>query len=226
MVHADEGDVVDLMGHVLQPGDGCLELAGQIGVLGVAEQPSGDVGNGGRDVEDLVLGDPGQRRAEHDPWGVARGLDGGQADLLDPPPDLRDILDVHPVQLDVLPVGQVGGVPGELAGDLAQYAELLGGQRTTVDPNPHHEAVVLEVLRCDRPDAAAGDPGLALVYMPHQRKRLRRSVRSTPAMPVPLYTSSMRRRTFSPSSSCLMRSLSLSGWRSPAAHCPSERTFR
>lgn len=69
------------MGHVLQPRDGCLELAGQVGILGVAEEPSGDIGNAGSDVEDLVLGDPGQRRAEHDPTGVARGLDGRQREL-------------------------------------------------------------------------------------------------------------------------------------------------
>ena len=43
--------------------------------------------------------------------GVAAGLGGGQADGLQPVPDLRHVLDPDPVQLDVLPVGDVGAVP-------------------------------------------------------------------------------------------------------------------
>ena len=49
-----------------------------------------------------------------------------QADRLEPAPDLRHVLDPDPVQLDVLPVGDVGGVPGELHRDLADHPQLLG----------------------------------------------------------------------------------------------------
>ena len=35
-----------------------------------------------------------------------------------------DVLDADPVELDVLPVGDVGGVAGELSGDLGDRAQL------------------------------------------------------------------------------------------------------
>ncbi len=41
--------------------------------------------------------------------------------------------------LNVLPVGDVGGVAGELGRDLTQRAQRLGGQRTAVGAHPHHE---------------------------------------------------------------------------------------
>ena len=84
-----------------------------------------DLVDGGGAVDDLVLGDPGDRRTEDDAGRVTAGLGGGQADRLEPLPDLRDVLDADPVVLDVLPVGEVGGAARELLRDLADDPQLL-----------------------------------------------------------------------------------------------------
>ncbi|CVM14802.1 Uncharacterised protein [Streptococcus pneumoniae] len=59
----DQGDVVDLVDHVLggMSGDGGLELAGQVGDLEVTDPAVRDLPDHGRGVDDLVRGDPGHR---------------------------------------------------------------------------------------------------------------------------------------------------------------------
>ena len=66
------------------------------------------------------------------------------------------------MQLDVLAVGEVGGIPGEVHGNLADDAQLLGGERAAVDPDAEHEVLVFELVRLERCGLAAVDPGLAL----------------------------------------------------------------
>ena len=51
---------------------------------------------------------------------------------------------------------------GEVHGDLADDAQLLGGERTAVDPDAEHEVLVFELVRLKRCGLAAVDPGLAL----------------------------------------------------------------
>ena len=111
-------------------------------------------------------GDAGHRRPEDHPRHVTAGLRGAQPDALDRLPDVRDVLDPHPVQLHVLPVGQVGGVPGVLGRHLADGAQRSGGQLPAVDPDPHHEVLVLELLRLQDRGAAAVDAGRALGVQP------------------------------------------------------------
>ena len=89
-----------------------------------------------------------------------------QADGLQPPPDLRHVLDADPVVLDVLPVGDVGDAAAELVGDLADRPELLGVQLAAGDPDPEHEVAVLDVGVLQRPGAAAVDPRPALGVEP------------------------------------------------------------
>ena len=122
----DEGDVVDLV-HDVQArvaGDRRLELAGEVGQLGVADEAPGDLVDRGGRVDDLVGGDAGQRAAEDDARGVAAGLGGLQADRLEAAPDLGHVLDPDPVVLDVLPVADVGGAAGELGGDVGEDPQL------------------------------------------------------------------------------------------------------
>ena len=168
VLDADEGDVVDLGDDVLQrvTGDGGLELARQVGVLRVADVALDDVGDGRRRVDDLVGGDAGDRGAEDDPRAVTAGLGGGQADSLQPAPDLRHVLDPDPVQLDVLPVGDVGGVPAEVHADLADHPQLLAGQRAAVDPDAEHEVLVVQLVRLEGGGLAAVDARLALGVEP------------------------------------------------------------
>ncbi len=144
VVDADERDVVDLVHHVLQAGDRGLELARQVGVLRLADVAAHDLVDGPGRVEHLVERLAGQRRAEHHTRAVAARLGGLQADLFQPPPDLGHVLDLDPVVLHVLPVGDVGGVAGELGGDLPQRAQRGGRQRAAVAAHPHHEVLGLE----------------------------------------------------------------------------------
>ena len=83
----------------------------------------------GRRVDDLVGRHAGDRAAEEAARGVAAGLGRLQADRLEAPPDLGHVLDADPVVLDVLPVGDVGGVAGEVGGDAAEDAQPLRRER-------------------------------------------------------------------------------------------------
>jgi hypothetical protein len=144
MVDADERDVVDLMGDVLQARDRGLVLARQVGERGVADVAPDDLLESPSRVEHLVERLAGQRRAQHHAGAVAAGLGGLQTDRGQPLPDLRDVLDLDPVVLHVLAVADVGGVAGELGRDLAQRAQRGIGQRPAVTAHPHHEVVGLE----------------------------------------------------------------------------------
>src|SRR6185503_12713492 len=116
----DEGDVVDLVHHVVgvHAGQCRLVLARQVGEVGVADVAVLDLLDRPGRVDQLVLGDAGDRGAQDDTGAVPAGFGGLQPDSLQPRPDLGGVLDADPVQLDVLPVGEVGGVAGEVARDL------------------------------------------------------------------------------------------------------------
>ena len=103
-------------------GDRGLELARQVGEGRVADVAALDLLDRRRRVDQLVPGDPGDRGAEDDARAVAAGLGGQQPDGLEPLPDRGHVLDPDPVQLDVLPVGDVGGAAGVVAGHLADDA--------------------------------------------------------------------------------------------------------
>ena len=83
-------------------------------------------------------------------------------DGLEPGPDRGDVLDADPVELHVLPVGDVGGVAGVRRADLADRAQLLGGELSAVDADPHHEVLGVELLRLERTGLAAVEARLAL----------------------------------------------------------------
>ncbi len=70
------------------------------------------------------------------------------------------------MQLDVLPVGDVGGAPRVLLGDLTDRPQLRRGQPAAVDPDPEHEVAVVQLLRLKHGGLAAVDAGLALGVQP------------------------------------------------------------
>ena len=144
MVDADERDVVDLMRDVLQTRYRGLVFTGQVRELGVADVAADDLLDRRRGVEHLVDGQTGQRGAQHHTGAVAACLGGLQPDGFQPLPDLGYILDPDPVVLNVFPVGDVGGVPGELDGNLAERAQRRGGDGAAVAAHPHHEVLGFE----------------------------------------------------------------------------------
>ena len=70
------------------------------------------------------------------------------------------------MQLNVLAVGEVRGVAGEQPGDFADDAQLFGGQCPSIDADPEHEVLVLELFRRQRGGSAAVDAGCALGVEP------------------------------------------------------------
>ena len=127
-----------------------LNLRGRLASVGVADEAPGDLVDGGGRVDDLVGGDAGHGAAEDDARGVAARLRGLQADRLEAAPDLGHVLDADPVVLDVLPVGDVGGVPGEVVAEVGEHAQLARGEGAAVDAHPQHEVLVVELVRLER----------------------------------------------------------------------------
>ena len=70
------------------------------------------------------------------------------------------------MQLDVLAVGDVRGVAGELAADLGHRAQLLAVERSAVAADPEHEELGVELARVEGRGLAAVDAGLALGVEP------------------------------------------------------------
>ena len=139
-----EADVVDLVHHVqaLAAGDRGLEFAGQIHEVRVAHKgfTQGIQLRGA--IDDLVGVHAGHRAAQEHARGVAARFDAQQTHGIQPLPDLGDVLDADPVQLDVLSVADISGVPGEVTGDLTDHAGLRHAQPTAVRADAHHEVLV------------------------------------------------------------------------------------
>src|SRR5699024_5829479 len=119
-----------------------------------------------RRIDELIGGDSGHRRTENDPGHVAAGLGRLQADGFEPSPDLGDVLDLDPVELDVLAIREVGAAAGEFVRDLGDRAQLLGGELAAVDADPEHEVLVLELMGLEGGCPAAVDAGFALSVQP------------------------------------------------------------
>src|SRR5699024_1137509 len=74
----------------------------------------------------------------------------------------RDILDADPVQLDVLAVGEVRGVAGVVARNLADDAQLLAADQSAVEADAHHAVVILQLLGTERGGSHTVGPRAAL----------------------------------------------------------------
>jgi len=155
-----ESDVVDL--GIRAPGpaarDRDLVLARQVVELGVAvEHPSRRL-HERRGVDDLVGVDSCERAAGDVARVVAARSHRREADPPQGLEDLRQVLDPHPVELDVLPHREVGDsarVPLRQARD---RPELVGDEPAARDPDPHHEVregLTLSAFAADGADTVA-----------------------------------------------------------------------
>ena len=105
-------------------------------------------------------------------------------DGLEAAPDLGDVLDADPVQLDVLPVGDVGGVAGELGLRLGDARAAGPVERAAVDADPQHEVLVVQLGGVEGGGLAAVDAGLALrVETPpaHPAAQVVRAIEANPS---------------------------------------------
>ena len=104
-----------------------------------------------------------QRPASRAPRaGVPTCLGRRQSDGFEHLPDLRHVLDADPVQLDVLAIGDVRGVPTEALRDLRNRAQLFDAQHSAIGADAQHEVLVVEFFGRQAGSAAAVDAGLAL----------------------------------------------------------------
>ena len=113
------------------------------------------------------LATPGDGGAEEAARGVAAGLQRAEADGLEARPDLGHVLDLDPVVLDVLPVGDVGGVAAEVGGDAAEGPQLRRAEQGAVAAHAHHEVPVVQLVRLERGGLAAVEAGGALGVEAH-----------------------------------------------------------
>ena len=72
------------------------------------------------------------------------------------------VFDPDPVELDVLPVGDVGDVAAVLLGDAADRAQLARAELAARNADPHHEVAVLDLLVFEHAGLAARDAWPAL----------------------------------------------------------------
>ena len=79
-----------------------------------------------RGVEQLVRRQAGHRAAADAADVVHAGLLAVQADLVQPPPDVRHVGEREPAQLNLLPRGQVAEALAVLVGQVGDDAELAG----------------------------------------------------------------------------------------------------
>ncbi len=186
MIDAHERDVVDFGVRAMHTAaaDRRLVLARQVRERGVTDVPGSDRTDVLRGVEDLVGRDPGERASEEHARRVAARLLRREPDLLDPFEDRGHVFDADPVQLHVLPVGDVGDVASEPLARPGDRAELVARQPAAVDADPHHEELVLELLGFRRARPLTGDALLALrveAVPSHPRAEVLLADRSEPA---------------------------------------------
>ncbi len=98
---------------------------------------------------------------------VAAGLGAAQPGGVEPVPDLRHVLDPDPVELDVLAVGDVGGVTGEVDADAAEGTHGLARQQAAVGADAEHEVLVVQLLLLEHRGLAAVEAGSALGVEAH-----------------------------------------------------------
>ena len=213
VIDADQRDVVDLGVRALHgaAADRRLVLARQVRERRVTEVARRDGADVRRGVQHLVGRHAGERAPEEHAGCVAARLLRREPDRLDPFEDRRHVLDTDPVQLHVLPVGDVGDVASEALARPRDRAQLLAVRRPP--------SIRIRIMKNSsssssgsaEPVRSPGTPCLRCVYSPYQRSRERRSCLPIERNPPGAKIRSIRSRTFRPSSSFLICSAVLSG---------------
>jgi hypothetical protein len=157
MLHADERHIVDLGVRAVHPAaaDRRLVFARQVREVGITQVPRGHFTDLRRRVEHLVRRDTGKGAAQDHTWRVPARLLRGQPNRIEPFEDSRDVLDADPMELYVLSVRDVGDVTPEPFARPRDRAELVARHLAAVDPDAHHEELVLELFGLRRTGALA-----------------------------------------------------------------------
>jgi hypothetical protein len=150
-VHRDDADVVE---HRLAAVGGAarevdLELARHALRDRVAqEEVLGRLGPRA-DVEHLVRAGAGEVAAGDVAHGVAARFPAGEPDRREQAERLGGVLQLHEVELGVLPGGEVAPAPGVLLGDVPEHLQLFGLDLAVGDLHPEHLVVAALALAVD-----------------------------------------------------------------------------
>ena len=140
VVDEDRGAIVGRAGH------GDLELARQVRELRVERRPLPHAARcTGRGSTDLVAGDAREVVARDVADAVARGLDGVHLDPGELGQDVGHLLDMRPVELDVLARREVAVAAVVGAADVGERAQLPRRQLPVRDRDPQHWRMLLNI---------------------------------------------------------------------------------
>ena len=146
-------DVMETDGRpvVRRTGHRNLELARQIREFRMQARPlTDDLGHWTR-IDNLVCGGTGELVSGHIANAIARCLDGVHFHARQLFQDHRNVLEFGPVELDVLPRGEVPVATVISARDMRQLAHLPGRQRAIGHRYPQHIGVELQVEPVHQP---------------------------------------------------------------------------
>jgi hypothetical protein len=197
--HQMEPDVVDRDRRAIgaRAGDRDLELARKVRELGMERRPlPEDLAVGPRILE-LVARHAGQRIAGDVPDAVPARLDRVHLHARELVEDVGHVDQRRPVELHVLPRGEVRVAAIVAPRDLGELPQLGRGQEAVGDRDPQHVRVELEVepvLEAERPELLLGE--LVLEPTPHLIAELKRPLLDDPliVLVVPVHQSIPRRR--------------------------------
>src|SRR2546423_1281605 len=122
-----------------------LELAREIGELGMERGPLADDFAPDEGIDDLVLRDAGEMIGGDIAEGIARGLDRVHLHRRQLRKDVGNALELGPVQLQVLARAEVAVAAVVLVGDLREFSQLLRRQEAVGNRDAQHRRVTLDV---------------------------------------------------------------------------------
>ena len=139
-------------------GDADFEFARQIVEIAVAHKEAVGFERQRRGVADFVGIHSGERAAGDVAGIVAARAHRGQTGAPQSIQQVGQILDRHPMQLDVLPYRQVGGSAGIFLGNVGDGSQLVGMKQAVGNADAHHEIrqrLAFSVLAADHADAVS-----------------------------------------------------------------------
>ena len=176
LMHA-QADVMHLHRRAVmgRAGDGDLELARQEGEFGMEGRPLPDDLAPDARILDLIGGRTGEMIGGDVADAIAAGLDAVHLDLGQLGQDIRRLLQLDPVELDVLAGGEMAVAAVVAPGDPGQAAQLGRAQRAIGDGDPQHIGMELKVEAVHQPqglelvlaDLAGDAPGDLLAELIH-----------------------------------------------------------
>ncbi len=153
VAHEMQADVVHARGGAIlrRAGHGDLELARQIREFGMQRRPLPDVLAPRPRILELVGRHAREMIGSHVADAVAAGLDRVHLHRREQRQDVRHLLQLRPVVLDVLPRREMTVVAVVLARDASEHAHLRRRQQAVRNRNAQHRRVLLDVQAVAQP---------------------------------------------------------------------------